>query len=56
MPRCIICDTEKEEGIDIWKSFICNECEQEMVRTEVSDHRYNDFIHKLKKIWLKQDA
>lgn len=54
MYRCIICDQEKVEGIEVWGHFICNDCEQEMVKTEVGDQRYRFFIHKLRKLWVKQ--
>jgi predicted nucleic acid-binding Zn ribbon protein len=56
MQSCIVCGEAKEEGISIWNQFICSECEQEMIHTEVEDKRYSYFINKLKTIWLKKDA
>jgi len=56
MQSCIVCGETKEEGISIWNQFICSECEQEMIHTEVEDKRYSYFINKLKTIWLKKDA
>lgn len=53
---CIICDQHKMEGIHIYDSFICSECEQEMVVTDVVDLKYSFFIKRLKRIWLKKDA
>ena len=51
---CIICDRNKKAGIRIFSQFICEECEAEMVRTEVEDEKYSLFIHQLKKIWDRQ--
>ncbi len=48
---CIVCGTHQEEGITIWDSFICHQCEQEMIHTDVFDAKYPFFIEKMKNIW-----
>lgn len=55
-PSCIICGQEKTHGIMIISEFICEECETEMVRTEVGDVKYPFFIHQMKQILYKKNA
>jgi hypothetical protein len=54
--RCIICEQDKSLGIMICSEFLCDECEAEMVRTDVKDAKYPFFVHQMNKIWYKQDA
>ncbi|MFK7696830.1 sigma factor G inhibitor Gin [Paenibacillus sp. HJGM_3] len=54
--KCIICEQEKPLGIRICSQFVCDECESEMVNTDVSDARYPFFIHQMNKIWYRVDA
>lgn len=53
MKTCIICGQTKEAGIHIFSSFICTECEQEIVHTDVFDVKYYDFIRQMKKIIIE---
>lgn len=54
---CIICNLEKEKkGIRIISEFICEECEAELVRTDVKDVKYPFFIHQMKQILYKMNA
>ncbi|SDE52866.1 Inhibitor of sigma-G Gin [Paenibacillus sp. UNCCL117] len=55
-PSCMICGQQKENGIMIISEFICEDCEKEMVRTDVSDSKYPFFIHQMKKILYKKNA
>ena len=48
---CIVCGNHQEIGISIWTSFICHNCEQEMVHTDVLDDKYPFFIQRMKQIW-----
>jgi hypothetical protein len=48
---CIVCGSQKEQGISIWNAFICHTCEQEMVHTDVLDDKYPYFIQRMKEIW-----
>jgi hypothetical protein len=54
--ECIICGNHKENGIMIISEFICEECESEMVRTDVQDAKYPFFIHQMKQILYKKNA
>lgn len=53
---CIICGQSKEHGIMIISEFICEDCETEMVKTDVNDVKYPFFIHQMKQIIYKKDA
>jgi len=53
---CIICGQKRQEGIMIITEFICDECESEMVRTDVKDAKYPFFIHQMKQILYKMNA
>lgn len=53
---CIICKNEKKAGIRICDQLICEDCEAEIVHTDVYDARYPFFIHQMKQIWYKRDA
>lgn len=54
--HCIICGQQKEEGIMIVSEFICEDCETEMVRTDVRDAKYPFFIHRMKQIFYKKEG
>lgn len=56
--HCIICNQEKSDGqgITIVSGFICETCEEEMVRTDVKDAKYPFFIHQMKQIFLGENA
>lgn len=53
---CIICRESKPEGIVIVSEFICDDCEAEIVRTDVQDAKYPFFIHQMKQIWYTKNA
>lgn len=46
---CIICSREETDGITVLDGFICEACENEMVRTDVCDIKYPFFVHQMKK-------
>lgn len=48
--RCIICHEYKENGIHLYTSFICVECEREIIDTNTNEPKYQYFIEKLKKV------
>ncbi len=54
--RCIICEQPKSEGIMICDELICDECESEMVQTDVKDEKYDFFIHQMRQIWYQKNA
>lgn len=53
---CIICGELKKEGIHIVTEFICDACEAEMVHTDVQEDKYNFFIHRMRQIWVQENA
>lgn len=53
---CIICGEPKTVGIRIIEQFICEECETEMVHTDVLDAKYPFFINRMKSIWYRKNA
>ena len=50
---CVMCGHRKQHGIVIHSGFICDECEYEIVHTEVNDEKYPFFIKRMKDLWLK---
>jgi hypothetical protein len=54
--RCIICEQPKLYGIVICAEFICDDCEAEMIRTDVLDAKYPFFIHQMRQIWYRKNA
>lgn len=53
---CLICGQEKTEGIHILYGFICDDCEAEIVRTDVRDAKYSFFVNQMKQLFLQKDA
>ncbi|MHC0039238.1 sigma factor G inhibitor Gin [Pseudoneobacillus sp. C159] len=47
---CVICEQSKLRGIHLYTSFICTDCEQDLIRTETDHPKYKYFLQKLKKI------
>lgn len=49
MNQCKICEEKKREGIYILVSFICSDCEKEILNTNPEDERYQYFVDRLKR-------
>ena len=49
MKRCHICEEEKVEGIYLLVSFICTDCEKEMLNTAPEDEKYQYYVERLKR-------
>ncbi|MFL6561321.1 MAG: sigma factor G inhibitor Gin [Bacillus sp. (in: firmicutes)] len=47
---CVICESLKPKGIHLYTSFICTECENDLIHTDTNDPRYKYFLKQLKKI------
>lgn len=56
MGTCIICGRNQQQGIYICEQLICDQCEKEMVATDVKEDKYHYFIDRMKKIWYKQSS
>lgn len=49
---CIVCSKHKDVGIRIFQSFLCADCEREIVQTDVLDEKYPYYIDRMKQIWM----
>ncbi|MDP4085421.1 MAG: sigma factor G inhibitor Gin [Bacillota bacterium] len=47
---CVICEQLKPVGIHLYTSFICTECEKDLIHAKTSDPRYKFFLKQLRKI------
>lgn len=47
---CVICEQRKMSGIHLYTSFICTDCEHDLVQTETDHPKYKYFLKQLKKI------
>ncbi len=47
---CVVCERTKSRGIHLYTSFICAECEREMVSTETNDPKYIYYLKQLRKV------
>lgn len=50
---CIVCTESKASGIRIFSQFICDDCERDIVQTDVQDAKYPLYVDRMKKIWLE---
>ncbi|WP_059105338.1 sigma factor G inhibitor Gin [Shouchella shacheensis] len=48
---CGVCETLKPKGYHLGEVFICEGCEDKMVRTEPEDSDYEQYVSSLKGIW-----
>lgn len=47
---CSVCEQNQEKGIHICDIYICESCEREIVRSDVSDEFYRYYLQKLRKL------
>ncbi|MFZ4454491.1 sigma factor G inhibitor Gin [Salibacterium aidingense] len=47
---CILCERYENAGIHIMDSFICRNCEKELILLDTGDPKYNEAIKKLRKL------
>lgn len=48
----MVCQKEQTEGITILEKFICNDCERDIVKTDVEDKRYPHYVVRMRQLWL----
>lgn len=48
--KCVICEEQKRKGIHLYTSFICMDCEKDIITTDTNDPKYKYYLKKLKKI------
>lgn len=46
--KCIICEEQKDKGINLYTTFICTACEHNLIHTEPREEKYNYYVRKLK--------
>lgn len=54
LQRCIICEEGKADGIHLYTSFICEQCEYNMIHTDAREEKYRYYINKLKNMNKQQ--
>lgn len=47
---CVICENLKPRGIHLYTSFICTDCETDLIQTDTNDPKYKYFLKQLRKI------
>lgn len=47
---CVICEQMKMRGIHLYTSFICTDCEQDLIHTDTDHPKYKFFLKQLKKV------
>ena len=52
---CIICELEKHKGFHLYSSFICIDCENDIVMTDTDNHLYKFYIKQLGKVTYNQN-
>ncbi|WP_085522399.1 sigma factor G inhibitor Gin [Tuberibacillus sp. Marseille-P3662] len=52
---CIVCERTDRVGIHICNQLICDECQREIVSTDVDDDQYKYFVQRLAKLEVKRD-
>lgn len=53
--KCVVCEEKKEHGINVIQAFICEECEQKIVKTDTNAPLYQTFVEKLRSINSKKE-
>jgi len=48
--ECVICEQTKQRGIHLYTSFICTDCESDLISTDTNNPKYKYYLKKLKKI------
>ncbi len=51
---CVICEEQKVKGIHLYTSFLCVDCENELIQTDTSDPKYKYFLKQLKKVTVPE--
>ncbi len=54
LEMCIVCHSEKNEGIHLLASFICRECELNIVEAETDDPNYQFYVEQLRELTKKK--
>ncbi|MEK3856815.1 sigma factor G inhibitor Gin [Cytobacillus sp. FSL H8-0458] len=52
--ECVICEQAKTRGIHLYTSFICTDCENDLLTTDTNHPKYNYYLKKLRKITMPE--
>lgn len=52
---CLVCGGLKALGIRVLSRFICEDCEAEIVRTDVGDEKYAYFVGRMRLLCVGED-
>lgn len=47
---CVVCEERKLRGIHLYTSFICTECENDLINTETDNPKYKYYLQRLRKV------
>ncbi|WP_246945980.1 sigma factor G inhibitor Gin [Bacillus pinisoli] len=47
---CVVCEIPKDKGIHLYTSFICTDCETDMIQTETNHPNYKFYLKQLRKV------
>jgi hypothetical protein len=47
---CVICEEDKTRGIHLYTSFICTDCESDLINTDTDNPKYKYYLKKLRKV------
>ncbi|MCZ1183960.1 Inhibitor of sigma-G Gin [Shouchella rhizosphaerae] len=48
---CGVCQSMKEAGLSLGSLFLCQDCEQEIMRLEPGEDAYQTCVDALKRLW-----
>ncbi|GKU85044.1 sigma factor G inhibitor Gin [Niallia sp. NCCP-28] len=51
---CLICEKQKPLGIHLYHSFICLDCEMDIINTKTSDQKYQFYVRRLKQVQFNE--
>lgn len=47
---CVVCEEVKMVGIHLYTTFICEECEKNIIHTDTNNPKYKYYLKQLKKV------
>ncbi|OIK08796.1 MULTISPECIES: sigma factor G inhibitor Gin [unclassified Bacillus (in: firmicutes)] len=47
---CVVCEKTKSVGIHLYTSFLCEECEHDIINTGTDNPMYHYYLKQLKKV------
>ncbi|PKG22452.1 sigma factor G inhibitor Gin [Niallia nealsonii] len=51
---CLICEKQKALGIHLYHSFICLDCEMDIINTKTNDQKYQFYVRRLKQVQISE--